>query len=203
MIILRRLKIENGDKYGSLTILAEVNKQNNFRMFECECDCGSRKTFRLNDLRNGHASSCGCLRVRSCSTHRMSKCYEYKVWQDIKTRCLNKRHKSFGYYGGRGIKVCDRWMKFESFYEDMGPKPGPGYSIDRIDNDGDYCPENCRWATKKEQNSNTRRRRVLKIGGVSRSVAEWSLFTGTKYGTIGSRLARGWNEKDAVYGREK
>ena len=198
---MRRINVVTGERYGSLIILNEVEKRGVFRTFLCKCDCGRVKVFRFNDIRTGHSTSCGCARTESCSSHGMSNLAEYKTWQDMKGRCLNKKHMSFGYYGGRGIQVCDRWMRFENFYEDMGPKPGKEYSIDRIDNGGDYCPDNCHWATRKDQNSNTRRNRIIDIGGVSRSVTEWASFVGVKYGTVSSRLSRGWDPVDAIYGR--
>jgi len=134
---------------------------------EVECDCGEVLFTRANNLRTGASRSCGCLQKEATRkmgkqrrTHGRCGSAEYISWKHLKDRCLNSKNKGYSDYGGRGIKVCDSWKdSFENFYADMGPKPGPKYSIDRIDNEGNYEPGNCRWGTQQEQSSN---RRLLK-----------------------------------------
>ena len=126
----------------------------------------------------------------------------YKVWTSMKCRCLNKKDKRYYDYGGRGITVCDEWLEFKSFM-DWAYANGynDGLAIDRIDNDKGYCPENCKWSTTKEQARNKRTTHYIEIDGVAKSMIEWSEISGTRHGTISTRLRRGWNPKEAVFGK--
>ena len=126
---------------------------------------------------------------------RVSKAYE--TWHQIKQRCLNPNNAAYSYYGGRGIKVCERWMRFVNFLADMG-EPATSQSIDRIDNDGDYEPNNCRWADAKQQANNTRGNVRLTMGERTLTIAEWSRETGIKQATIQARIYRGYSDEDAL-----
>ncbi len=124
---------------------------------------------------------------------------EFYTWRNIRRRCLNEHDPWFPSYGGRGIKICRRWQKsFRSFLIDMGRKPAPGYSIERKDNDGDYCPENCVWATGKQQQQNTRRNRLIEFNGESLCVTEWARRFDLHPMVIKSRLELGWTIKEAL-----
>lgn len=123
----------------------------------------------------------------------------YSVWQGMKRRCQNPRDAKFSNYGGRGIRVCERWsVSFSAFAEDMGPRPSPNHSIDRIDNDGNYEPGNCRWATREEQQNNRGNCRFLTFAGVQATVAEWSRMTGLSEGAIARRLRDGMSVESAL-----
>ena len=177
-----------GKRFGKLLATRRVRHRASVAMWLCVCDCGKRCTVAGYDLRRGQTKSCGCLRGRASTTHGMSRSVEYATWRRIRVRCgdLN-RHR----YGGRGIRVCARWQKFENFYADMGPKPGPTYSIERIDNDRGYEPANCKWGTLAEQNSNKSNNRFLEFGGVRLTTAEWARRLGITPGAIFRRLKYG------------
>jgi len=145
-------------RYGRLLVIDYVDKAyvNKDHWWLCLCDCGNSKKVLGTNLKRGTSFSCGCLRSellrRSKQTHGMTLTSEFNIWNGMRKRCLNKNNKDYKNYGGRGIKVCDRWLNsFENFYVDMGGRPSAKHSIDRINNDGDYEPSNCRWATAKEQ----------------------------------------------------
>ena len=133
-------------------------------------------------------------------THGMSGTPEYYAWKDMKRRCLNPNHKAYSDYGGRGIGVCDRWKNsFENFFVDMGTKPSPKHSIDRIDNNGDYSPENCKWSTRVEQQNNLRNNKpLITIGNETYTIAQWTEEKGYDKSVIYNRLENGWSEFDAV-----
>ena len=134
----------------------------------------------------------------SKTIHGMYGTPEYRSWQHMKSRCFNPNHKNYLDYGGRGIKVCDLWLNFENFLADMGLKPTAKYSIDRIDNDGDYCPDNCKWSTQTEQVNNRRSNRLITIDDVTLTIAQWAKKMGFGKKVIGDRLKLGWSEFDAV-----
>ena len=122
------------------------------------------KEIQGSHLRSGSTLSCGCYRKESNTTHGMTDTKEYELYIRIQDRCYNENHEAYRNYGGRGIAVCDRWKdSFENFYEDMGDKPGEDYSLDRIDNNKGYSPDNCKWATRKEQNRNRRGNKIQSI----------------------------------------
>ncbi len=128
--------------------------------------------------------------------HGKHKSREYEAWGNMRQRCLNKKHKSFCYYGGRGIKVCKRWHKFENFYRDMGERP-VGLELDRTDNYGDYRPSNCRWASRVEQVRNRRCASKITHHSKTGSVLQWSIITGQSVKNIQTRLSRGWSTSEA------
>lgn len=169
----------------------------------CVCDCGNQKEIAYGQLVSGIAKSCGCLRSEKTSerraTHRKSGTPEHNTWKCMIKRCRNVNDPAFSNYGGRGIYVCDRWMmSFSNFLHDMGPRPSNRHSIDRINNDGPYSPENCHWATDFEQNSNTRKNTILEHNGRKLHLCEWSRQLGIKSQTICERLRRGWTIGQAL-----
>jgi hypothetical protein len=127
------------------------------------------------------------------TTHGMTGTAEHNIWHKMKSRCFNVKDKQFSFYGGRGIKPCERWMKFENFLADMGPRPSAQHSIDRKDNDGPYSPENCRWATPQEQNRNNRNNNLLTWRGETLSIVEWSERTGLPATALYKRFQMGWD----------
>ena len=152
---------------------------------------------------NGVTSSCGCYRnevLQTCNnTHCMTSTPEYRVWCQMKNRCTCKTSDCYETYGGRGIKVCERWMlSFSSFIEDIGKRPSKGHSIERIDNNGNYCPENCRWAESKDQGKNRRTSVWIELDGTKKIACDWAKETGIPAGTILSRLRSGWSVRDSL-----
>jgi hypothetical protein len=150
------IKNISGQKFGLLTAERFACVRNKHTYWICKCDCGNTKEVRSNDLQSGNTQSCGCVNYK----HGKSLTTEYNSWSLLKDRCFNRNCPAFDRYGARGITVCERWRdSFENFFADMGPKPSPEHSIDRINNNEGYSPENCRWATDTEQ---VRNRGILK-----------------------------------------
>jgi hypothetical protein len=188
-----------GDRYGKLTVIARdpVNYRGNAQ-WVCRCECGKVKTYIGMDLRKGRLRSCGCQNPGSQSDHGMSSTPTYRAWVSMKVRCNNPKNVFYRHYGGRGIKVCDRWQNsFESFFADMGARP-PKHSIDRIDPNGNYEPGNCRWATQREQMNNRRCNRFVEIDGKTQTLATWLRESGLKPSTYQDRIVRGWDIERAI-----
>lgn len=170
------------------------------------CDCGTRIILTPERRLHNRVQSCGCLWLESikdantkhghCASGVRSG--ESRTWQGMLSRCRSETNPRWEAYGGRGIKVCERWLDFANFLEDMGPRPSPKHSLDRVNPNGNYCPENCRWATSVEQQNNRRNNRTIDFNGVSQTVAEWSRQLGMKYMTLVSRLNRGWSVEKAL-----
>lgn len=192
--------IKPGEKYGRLTVLEEAGRTNSGRLkFKCLCDCGNEKIAESSNIERGTTSSCGCYRTEFFTKHGMVDTPEWHTWCAMRDRCQNENNAKYPRYGGRGITVCDRWLEsFNNFFDDMGEKPGGEYSIERTNNDGDYKPENCKWATPKEQSLNKSNNRNITFNGETHPVAEWERICGFKPKTINSRLNYGWTPERAI-----
>ena len=188
-----------GQKFGMLTAIMPVDKyRGSTMMWLCDCDCGQQAVVLIGNLRKGNSKSCGCDRMRGCTTHGFAHLPEYKPWTAMKYRCDNPNNSVYYKYGGRGIKVCNRWYDFALFMDDMGDRPD-GTSIDRIDNDGDYTTENCRWATSHEQSRNKRSNRIIRFAGKEKCAADWEDEIGISAINILNRIdACGWSIERAL-----
>lgn len=192
-----------GEKYNSWSVLEFGHSKKVggglHHYAVCRCQCGTERAIACHNLKSGASKSCGC--QRDNLTHGMSRRGKvhpvYRVWQEMLRRCYDSTRRQWQDYGGRGIQVCERWMDFLNFCEDMEFSWRKGLSIGRIDNDGHYCPENCRWETRKQQNNNTRRNRFVCANGKTQTLGQWSEETGMPYSLLLWRLDRGW-EHDRI-----
>lgn len=197
----------SGKRFDRLLVLRYVGiSEDHNSCWECACDCGNTVTVKRHYLMRKLKRSCGCVvkeQIESITTHGHATggklTSEYATWMTMKARCGNPKSKSYPSYGGRGIKVCERWKdSFENFFSDMGAKPSRSHSIHRVDNDGDYTPDNCVWATGVEQGLNKRNNVLITAFGESLPVSEWSRRTGIGYQTLHGRLRRGWSHEKIV-----
>ena len=195
-----------GRRFGRLTAIERVESDKSGRIrWKCLCDCGKETIVAATRLRNGKSISCGCYQKEAVRAHNLThgmtqqKTEErripriYGIWANMKQRCNNPKVACYGRYGGRGIKVCPEWSKsFESFYTwAMSHGIADDLQIDRIDNDGDYTPENCRWVSREENANNKRNNLIIELDGVAHTAAEWSKITGISIKAIYTRRADG------------
>jgi len=177
-------------KFGRLTVLGFAYVKNSRSYLKCKCDCGSEKNIAEHDLKNGNTKSCGCLKKEgNRKTHGMRYTRAYKSWSGMKSRCLNKNSTNYKYWGGRGITFCEKWIKFENFYADMGKCP-KGKSIERKNNNENYYPKNCYWANIKEQNNNKRNNHFLTYKRKTMTVSHWAKFLNINQSTLKNRLLK-------------
>lgn len=180
-----------GQRFEKATVLSFAGIRNANSMWHCRCDCGESFVAAGCHLVSGHTGSCGCLLRRRGGLSRKHRA-EYKTWDHIKQRCYSATAPAFHRYGGRGITMCDRWRdSFEAFFDDMGPRPTPQHTIDRVDNDGPYSPHNCRWATKREQAENRHTTLLVAMGDERMPLSEASRRTGIAYQTLYNRAKNG------------
>lgn len=211
--------IITGERFGRLTAVSSGENYKSpggqlHRTTICACECGTVLTVKNNGLRTGNTKSCGCFKKdrtsavmtkhggsRRDSTGKRS--VEYNTWISIIKRTENKAARNYADYGGRGIAVCERWRQsYDNFIADMGPRPSEKHSIDRFpDKNGNYEPDNCRWATSTEQGRNKRNNNLLTVDGETRCVTEWASIKGLKPHVIYSRKRLGWTDREAVLGR--
>ena len=184
-----------GRAFTHLVVLEYAGRQGDRHFYLCQCSCGSVRKYGRSNLRSGGTKSCGCktaeMLVAKRTKHGMNESPTYKVWESMLARCRNKGAREYQNYGARGIAVCERWLKFENFIADMGEAPTK-MQIDRIDNDGNYSPENCRWVSAKENSRNKRTNVLITWKGEARCISEWAEITGMCDETIRYRFHRGW-----------
>lgn len=199
------LKYRNivGQKFGRLTALKYCESVPRYgAQWLWQCDCGGQKIAVAAKVKAGQVLSCGCLK----QTHGLSKIPEYFAWKTLRARCFNTKSTSFKNYGGRGVIVCDRWnygegglSGFECFIKDMGRRPSPEHSIERVDVDGNYCLENCIWATDEVQSRNKRNNVMVSYKGETMIISDAIRAGGNNpISTVYSRLERGWSLDDAI-----
>lgn len=201
-----------GQTFGRLTVLSYAAGGRNGK-WKCRCECGGSAVVATGALRNGHTKSCGCWKREQTSIRKRvhggcaggKREIEFKTWCQIRRRCLRPAHPAYPSYGGRGICICDRWLKgeggrsgYECFRLDMGARPSVNHSIDRIDNDGNYEPGNCRWAIKKLQARNRRSNRIVEVGGKEMSLAAACDLLGANYALVNNRIQNGWTFERAL-----
>lgn len=208
-----------GQRFGHLTVI-ELKGFDKYHesMWMCVCTCGKVVVVRGSALRSGHTVSCGCYRIqilKQCHSNRLkrldnhSKTRLFSIWQKMRFRCENPKDRHYQLYGGRGIKVCEEWNSWENFYKwAMESGYQEELTIDRIDNDGDYMPQNCRWVSMKVQNNNKRSNITLTYNGYTRTVAQWSVIMGIGASTLYARKKLGWSDEDILsikpkYGNRK
>lgn len=205
-----RIPIPAGTRFGRLVVTGELKPDPRGAKWVCLCDCGRTTAVPGSQMISGRTVSCGCRRKETlalgpmksrihghCTGGRPSP--EYSAWDQMIRRCTNPNHPSFLNYGGRGISVCKLWRhSFEAFFSDMGPRPSNQYSIDRIDNSGNYEPANCRWATLREQNNNHRRNHNLTWRGETLSMTQWAERLGCSFDRLRSRIRSGMPACDVL-----
>lgn len=197
----RDFKNLTGRFFGRWEVLQYAGNRNGNQLWLCKCRCALRtkRPVQGGDLASGKSLSCGCLqremapflsRTHGCTADK--KCTRaFRAWAAMMQRCTDKRGVHYDRYGGRGIRVCRRWKKFVNFLADMG-EPSKGLTLDRRDNNGDYCKANCRWATMKAQARNRSSNHLVTFEGKTQCIAAWADEVGMRFGTLASRLARGW-----------
>jgi hypothetical protein len=194
-------------KFGKLVCEKDVGRTKNGNvLWKCKCECGNYTVVNSSSLKTGNTKSCGCILNKRLENfgelqkkHGMSDTKIYKVWSSMKQRCLNENDKAYKNYGGRGITVCNEWHEFEPFYEwavNNGYKEG--LTLERVDNDGDYCPKNCTWITKSKQSSNTRNCIELTYKGKTKIMKEWAEELNIPYSVLQHRIYRGWDTEKAL-----
>lgn len=197
---MSKLQDITGQRFSRLVVLERAGRApSGHATWKCKCDCGNEVVVWGLSLKSGNTRSCGCIHKEQLSersrTHGLKPGNDstYNSWACMKSRCNNPNHPDYHYYGGRGITHDPRWADFKNFFEDMGPKPDDSLTIERIDNDGNYCKENCKWGTRKEQARNKSNNRIFTCSGRTMTLAEWAEELGVSHNTIYGRLERGWS----------
>ena len=191
-----------GQRFGKLTVISESgSNKHGMSMWVCKCDCGNTtKPISGNSLKQGNTKSCGCLWTEAMTKHGGRNTRLYNIWGGMKARCNKKSHAFYKHYGGRGITVCAEWQSSFETFRDWAYANGyqDGLSIDRIDANGNYCPENCRWATTCQHGNNRRTNVNVEINGVVKTIADWATENGLKYQTVYRRFSRGVRGTDLI-----
>lgn len=200
----------SGKQFGKLTVIEYAGKRQrpggSFSYdWRCRCECGNEFIADGNCIRRGSATSCGCDNSEKLCDHGMSKPehpqhWAWIVWSGMRRRCYTVSDSAYNRYGGRGIKICDAWLEsVRQFYADMGDRPTPKHTIERIDNNGNYEPGNCVWATRAEQTENQRSTKLLTFQGESLSISKWARRLGISRRTLSRRIASGWTVEQALH----
>jgi len=189
-----------GQRFGRLTVscIADRDKWKNIR-WSCICDCGHKTIVLGGALRQGRINNCGCSKIRHGHSKQGNMTQIYIAWMAMKQRCVNLNNPEYKNYGARNITICFRWKVFENFLADMGEPPTENHSLDRINNDGNYCPENCRWATKTEQARNMRVNHLITYRGKTQCLPIWAEQFGISENALRTRLrVLGWSIEKAL-----
>jgi hypothetical protein len=191
--------------FGRWRVIAFAGYRHGNAYWTCECSCPehTRHDVVACRLKDGTSQSCGCLRNEQTAmrrtTHGQTYTAEYHAWQQMFVRCYNPKAKSFRDYGARGISVCERWTaSFEAFLEDMGPRPSSQHSLERVDNNQGYSPDNCQWSTHKEQGRNRRSNHMITHAGITQCITDWAISAGMSVQVLKSRLNQGWSMEEAL-----
>lgn len=192
-----------GKRFGKLLVVEwSHNAIPGGARWRCVCDCGKNVVVGNRDLICGQSASCGCSHIKpwNVSAHKMGlgKHPLFSRWKSMMHRCFNPKNKFYYCYGGRGITVSEEWKRFEIFFNDMNPTFKQELMLERRDNDGPYSRDNCYWADAFVQANNTRRNHLVKVDGVTKTIAQWALVVGISNYTISRRLGMGWKDRDAV-----
>lgn len=202
-----RLEDLTGKKFGRLTVveLDRYDPKSHSTKWKCVCDCGKEKTVLASCLKSGNTTSCGCYDLEQKSKRSWkhgigNENRLYRIWGGMKSRCYSTADRNYKRYGGRGIKVCKEWLSDFTVFQSWALSHGyqDSLSIDRIDNDGDYTPDNCRWATKKVQSNNRRTNVYITYNGETHTLAEWADITGIKELTLAQRKRFGWSDSECI-----
>jgi len=185
-------EININDEFGKLKVLEKMRIAGKGFYLKCECCCGKIIKRKASVIAGGKTKSCGCSRLEGVTKHKLSRSAEYYIWRGIKQRYNNTNSPRYVTYGKKGIKICKKWLNFEKFYEDMGPRPTPTHTIDRKNNNKGYCKSNCKWSTKKERANNRSTNIILEFEGKKQTLKLWAEEVDISYSTIYSRYIAGY-----------
>lgn len=185
-----------GSKFGHWLVEGPAPNKHGKKRWVCKCECGTIKAVQETHLIHSQSTNCGCVRRSNMTKHGGSYSKTYSSWKGLRSRCQKSNRNAR--YNQKGIKVCDRWIKFENFLADMGERPFDGAQVDRINNNGDYTPENCRWASKDENNINKDNTRYVWYMGHQLTLRQLAEKTGLRLATLRNRHSRGWSDEKIV-----